>query len=95
MSIFNQRMRDIKRISGMTQKEMADRIGVPYSTIAYYFRDREPSYEILIRIAKEFNVSVNWLIGYEDPDKCALYRENEKLREKLEAIFYIVSKNIG
>ncbi len=94
MSKFNERMRYIRKMMNLTNKEIARRIKVPESTVAYYFRDREPKYDILINIAKEFNVSINWLIGYEDQDKEALLKENEELRAKLQEISNTVSGRV-
>lgn len=86
MSKFNERMRYIKDFTGITQLEFARRIGIPSSTIAYYFKDREASYDVLMRIAKVFNVSVNWLIGFVDEDKEELANENARLRDRLKQI---------
>ena len=86
MSVFNERLNYLKKSLGINATEMAKRIGIPNSTLAYYLKDREPRYDVLIKIAKEFNVSVNWLIGFYDNDKEELIKENEMLRNKLKEI---------
>ena len=89
MSMFNERMREIKKISGLNQTEIANRLGISPSTLSYYFKDREPSYDLLMKIARKFNVSVNWLIGFDDIDKDELIKENFILKERLRKIIEI------
>ncbi len=49
---------------GISQQEMAERIGVDASTVSYFCKGkRKPGFEILERIAKAFpDVDLNWLI---------------------------------
>jgi transcriptional regulator with XRE-family HTH domain len=42
--------------------EIARRLGVPHATIRNYFHGRLPAPEVLIKIAEETNVSLNWLL---------------------------------
>ena len=92
MGKFNEQMRYIKEKSGITTQEFANRIGIPTSTLSNYFINREPSYDVLIKIAREFNVSVNWLIGFVDEDKEELANENARLRMKLKSISKIIGE---
>ena len=46
-----------------TMAEIARRIGVPHATIRNYFQGRLPAPEVLIKIANETNVSLNWLLS--------------------------------
>ncbi|MGQ0543376.1 MAG: helix-turn-helix domain-containing protein [Blastocatellia bacterium] len=46
-----------------TMAEVARRIGVPHATIRNYFQGRLPSPEVLIKIANETHVSLNWLLA--------------------------------
>ncbi len=43
--------------------EIARRLGLPHATIRNYFQGRLPSPEVLIKIAAETNVSLNWLLA--------------------------------
>lgn len=45
------------------QKELAEVIGVTSQAISNYERGREPSYDILIKLAEYFNVSTDYLTG--------------------------------
>lgn len=42
--------------------EIARRVEVPHATIRNYFQGRLPAPEVLIKIAAETNVSLNWLL---------------------------------
>lgn len=42
--------------------EIARRIGVPHATVRNYFQGRMPAPEVLIKIANDTNVSLNWLL---------------------------------
>jgi len=46
-----------------TMAEIARRVGVPHATIRNYFQGRMPAPEVLIKIANETNVSLNWLLS--------------------------------
>lgn len=49
---------------GMTVQRFCDDIGIPHATISRYLSgDREPMTAYLIKIAKYFNVSLDWLLG--------------------------------
>ena len=58
----------IKFLRGpLTRQEFADRLGVSKATIQNYeMRGMLPKGEVLKKIAREFDVSVDWLLGTED-----------------------------
>ena len=92
MSKFNERFRKLKDESELSSKELAQELGVAPSTLSYYLKDREPNYDILIKIADYFDVTIDWLVGGEtDMSKIEdinneLFKENSLLKKKLEAI---------
>lgn len=47
----------------VSMADIARRIGVPHATIRNYFQGRMPAPEVLIKIANETNVSINWLLS--------------------------------
>ena len=64
MSNFNVRLRLLRNQAGMSQQELADKIGVSKSSINMYERgEREPGIETLEAIADYFNVDMDYLIG--------------------------------
>ena len=58
------RMKSLREEKGLTMKDVANGVGLPYTTYVNYEKGaREPSSETLIIIAKFFDVSVDYLIG--------------------------------
>ena len=52
--------------NGMTQQQIADRAGITQAMISKYINGRPCTVEILIRIAKAFNVSTDTVLGISD-----------------------------
>ena len=66
MSEFSNRFRQLKDESKLTLKDLADQLDISVPNLSYYMKGREPSYDILIRIADYFNVTTDWLVGRSD-----------------------------
>ena len=61
------RMKSLREEKGLTMKDVANCVGLPYTTYVNYEKGaREPSSETLIKIAKFFDASVDYLIGRTD-----------------------------
>lgn len=61
---FGQRLRQLRDLNKVTQEELAKYLGVGRPTIAgYETKGKQPSFEILDKIADFFNVSVDYLLG--------------------------------
>ena len=80
---FSERLRELR--GQRKQKEMAELFEVKLNTYINWEKGIEPRYAMLIRIAKQFNVSVDYLLGVEDREpfeleifckKCGLDLEN-------------------
>lgn len=63
MNKFSERFRRLKDESGMTLKELSTALDISVPNLSYYMKGREPSYDILIKIADYFDVTVDWLVG--------------------------------
>ena len=57
---FQERLR--LTFDNATMAEIARKIDVPHATIRNYFSGRLPAPEVLIKIAKATNISLNWLL---------------------------------
>lgn len=66
MNKFNERFRMLKEESELSSKELSQELGIAPSTLSYYLKDREPNYDMLIKIADYFNVTTDWLVGRTD-----------------------------
>ena len=64
MPSFGSNLRYLRKTKEMTQTELADALGLAYSTISMYERgEREPSFEVMESIADYFNVTMDFLVG--------------------------------
>lgn len=71
----NQRLIELRKTTGLTQEDLAKEIGLTQSMIAHIEAGRkEPSKKYKIRLAKFFNVSVDWLF-YEQIDDYKSFKE--------------------
>ena len=62
--MLNEKLKEIRNIRQITQRELAKMLKVSPSTIAMYETgQRAPDPEMLKRIAEYFNVSLDWLMG--------------------------------
>ena len=63
---FGCRLKSLRTQHGMTQKEIAQKLGVTKSVVSYYeLRERTPSPEMLIKLASIFRVTTDYLLGIE------------------------------
>ena len=63
MVLIGSRIKELRNQYKYTQTELAEKVGVTKSTIAAYENNsRQPSYEVLIKMADVFNVSTDSLL---------------------------------
>lgn len=68
----------------MTQKQLADCLGVSIATISLYeLQERMPSVDILINVSDYFHVSVDYLLGFDEIERADLSGLND---EDIEAV---------
>ena len=63
---FCERFQELLDASGKSQKELASEMELSEAALVNYKRDRLPKAEELLRIARFFRVSVDWLLTGED-----------------------------
>lgn len=64
--MLGQRIMELRTALGWNQVELAKRLGVAKQTVSNWENDNiQPSIEMLIRLAKLFNVSTDYLLGLE------------------------------
>lgn len=71
MKIFSERLRYERKQQGYSQRTFAQKLGISQSTYKGYeligeFYGREPSLEMINKIADALNVSIDYLFGRED-----------------------------
>lgn len=77
---FGQRLKELRVQAGMTQLQLAQRMGVTKSVVSFYeLQERTPSPDILVKLSGIFKVSTDYLLGL-DPretiDTSGLSRED-------------------
>lgn len=64
---FSQILKQLRVERGMSQQEVADRLGLNKQAVSQYERGvRKPNFEIAEQLADIFNVDLNYLLGYSD-----------------------------
>ena len=62
--MFKDRLEVLRKERNKTQQDVATALGIPTNTYRNYEKDeREPPSDILIALAKMYNVSLDWLLG--------------------------------
>ena len=68
METFAERLKCFRQAAKCSQKEIAEKIGIPFQTYNNYeTKGNEPKIEILIKLANALGVDINTLVGFQ-PD---------------------------
>ena len=90
---LGERIRALRLEKHITQTEMSKRIGVSKAVISSYeLEQRQPSYEILIKIAAFFSVSTDYLLGLEKERSISVKGLNDKEVEAVSNLVDILRK---
>ena len=91
---FGSKLKTLRISQKLTQQQLADRIGVAKSVVSYYESgDRYPSYDVLVRIARIFHTTTDYLLdvskdsvvdvtGLSEEDIAVVRTVEEKLKNK-------------
>lgn len=61
------KLKSLRTEKKLTQKQVADRIGLAISAVSSYESGtRYPSYDVLVKLARIFHVSTDYLLGMTD-----------------------------
>ena len=65
-NIFGERLRKLRKESGLSQTELAERTWLSKTVISNYeLGTRKPSIDIVVKLSKYFKVSTDYLLGVE------------------------------
>ena len=71
MSSFSDRLKELRKTKGVTQKQIADAVGVAERNYRRYEANHNPNVDTLNKLADYFNVSTDYLLGRTDnPERC-------------------------
>lgn len=84
---FSERLKDLRKQAGLTQVDVAERLGVSQPAYASWERGiKKPTQENLVKIAQVLNVSVDYLVGNSE--------ERTDELDNIELLFRINSKGL-
>lgn len=64
---YGERLKQLRNNKGLSQKELTDRLNLNRSTYARYeTSSTQPDFQTLIKLAKFYNVSIDFLLGNSD-----------------------------
>lgn len=85
--MFSDNIRNLRQSKGMTQSQLAARIGVSPSTVGMYEQGRrEPDSKILKRLCKALNTTADFLLDAYDKCKTEDLEVNKAIDEFTEAL---------
>jgi len=65
--LFSQRLKMLREENGWTVEELAEKLETSKSNISFYENNKRlPGYEMLFKMMRLFNVSVDYIIGASD-----------------------------
>lgn len=81
--MFSDTLKHLREIKGLNKAQLARKLELPYTTYNNYETGtREPNSEILIKISKEFNVTIDYLLGVEEKAE----NKDKELQDYLEVL---------
>lgn len=87
---FGEKLKRLRIENNLTQKQLAERIGLATSAISSYESgNRYPTYDVMAKFARIFHVSTDYLIGVEDSRKLELTGLSE---DSIELVAKLVEK---
>ena len=94
MRDFSEIVKELRQSKGLTQTQLAERLGVKKSIISAYETDsRPPSLDMLIKYAREFHVSADYLLDMETTKKINVDNLSEAQVSILNALINEFSEN--
>lgn len=95
---FRIKLRKLRKEREMTQQQLADKLDVTKATVSAYETDAKyPSIEVLIKIAKTFEVSTDYLLGLSETNdfqNSQLTDEQNILIQEIERQFVYLNNRI-
>lgn len=85
---FGEKLKVLRTGQKLSQRELAERLGVAKSVISYYESgDRYPSYDVLVRMAHLFHVTTDYLL---DMDKVRSVDVSNLSEEEIDVIIQMI-----
>ena len=70
---FHERLKELRKNNKMTQEELSLKMGISAAAIGLYEQARRnPDNDTLIKLASIFNVSIDYLLGFEEANSTSV-----------------------
>ncbi|MGM0603858.1 MAG: helix-turn-helix domain-containing protein [Bacillota bacterium] len=80
---FGNKLKELRKDTGLTQAELAGKIGIDRGTLANYETNRKkPSYDVLEKLANVLNCSVDYMMGINSKMKSDKIDEDSNLNNE-------------
>lgn len=90
---FGEILKDLRLKAGLTQKQLADQIGVSKSVVSFYeLSERIPSPSVLIKLSSVFHVSADYLLGVESARRVDISGLDDEDAEVIMAVIALLRK---
>ncbi|KJS85147.1 MAG: hypothetical protein JM58_09220 [Peptococcaceae bacterium BICA1-8] len=88
MKKISDRIKQLRQENNLTQEEFGKMFGIVKSTVSLYESNKSnPDDELKRKIAKHFNVSLDWLLGLSDKKQPNIETKEDKFIEKISVHF--------
>ena len=65
--MFGKRIKEERQLKGLTQLQLAEKLGTTQSTIGKYEREElQPNIDVITKICKVLEISSDYLLGLDD-----------------------------
>lgn len=79
--IFRERLLAVRKEKGLTQKQLAEKIGVIYQAIGNFEKGHNlPTFQVLVRLAEALETSLDYLAALSDDPK--IHKKRQPTTEK-------------
>ena len=87
-NIFGLRLKELRANLKLTQREMAEKVGITPATLsAYENGTNQPSFSACYQIATSLDVSLDWLCGIKNSSKSNVYSDLSEAFEHMVKLF--------
>lgn len=91
---FGNKLKELRIQAGLTQNQLAQRMGITKSVVSYYeLHERFPSPEVLVKLSSIFHVSTDYLLGIENKQTIDISDLDTEEIQVIQNMIEILKKN--
>ena len=94
--VFGQRLRELRLQHKLTQKELADKLGLGVSSVVLYEKSKKaPPLDTAIKTAMFFQVSLDWLCGLAENTETTALKTYDNVIRALVRLDELIKADVG